>query len=112
MGSVLDGYRNALKETQKAFAEYRQSALLPEEPANELTREDFKGSKWLVIRYGVQILEVIHAAIIIAKQEGVSVSLDLASFEMVQKFRSPFLQLLESGSIDLCFANDDEATEL
>ncbi|KAL2521120.1 pfkB-like carbohydrate kinase family protein [Forsythia ovata] len=80
--------------------------------ANELTREDFKGSKWLVLRYGVQNLEVIHAAIMIAKQEGVSVSLDLASFEMVRKFRSPLVQLLESGSIDLCFANEDEATEL
>ncbi|KAL2496826.1 hypothetical protein Fot_40583 [Forsythia ovata] len=32
MGSVLDGYRKALKETQKAFADYRQSAQLPEEP--------------------------------------------------------------------------------
>ncbi|KAL2498388.1 pfkB-like carbohydrate kinase family protein [Abeliophyllum distichum] len=80
--------------------------------ANELTREDFIGSKWLVLRYGVQNLEVIHAAIMIAKQEGISVSLDLASFEMVRKFRSPLLQLLESGSIDLCFANEDEATEL
>ncbi|KAL2521073.1 pfkB-like carbohydrate kinase family protein [Forsythia ovata] len=60
--------------------------------ANELTREDFKGSKWLVLRYGVQNLQVIHAAIMFAK--------------------SPLLQLLESGSIDLCFANEDEATEL
>ncbi|CAA2985778.1 Hypothetical predicted protein [Olea europaea subsp. europaea] len=80
--------------------------------ANELTRKDFKGSKWLVLRYAVQNLEVIHAAIMIAKQEGVSVSLDLASFEMVRKFRSPLVQLLESGSIDLCFANEDEAAEL
>ncbi|KAL0290335.1 UNVERIFIED_CONTAM: hypothetical protein Sangu_2577700 [Sesamum angustifolium] len=32
MGSVLDGYRKALKETQKVFAEYRERAQLPEEP--------------------------------------------------------------------------------
>lgn len=31
---------------------------------------------------------------------------------MVRKFRLPLLQLLESGSIDLCFANEDEAAEL
>lgn len=31
---------------------------------------------------------------------------------MVRNFRSPLLQLLESGGIDLCFANEDEATEL
>ncbi|KAL2504069.1 pfkB-like carbohydrate kinase family protein [Abeliophyllum distichum] len=80
--------------------------------ANEFKREDFKGSKWLVLRYAILNLEVIHAAIEIAKQEGLSVSLDLASFEMVRKFRQPLLHLLESRSIDLCFANEDEATEL
>ncbi|CAA2966514.1 Hypothetical predicted protein [Olea europaea subsp. europaea] len=32
MGGILDGYRKALKETQRAFAEYRQRAQLPEEP--------------------------------------------------------------------------------
>ncbi|KAL2468329.1 pfkB-like carbohydrate kinase family protein [Forsythia ovata] len=80
--------------------------------ANEFKREDFKGSKWLVLRYAILNLEVIHAAIKIAKQEGLSVSLDLASFEMVRKFRLPLLHLLESGRIDLCFANEDEATEL
>ncbi|KAI3464931.1 hypothetical protein Pfo_021594 [Paulownia fortunei] len=80
--------------------------------ANDLTTADLKGSKWLVVRYAIFNIEVIQAAIKIAKQEGVSVSLDLASFEMVRKFRLPLLQLLESGSIDLCFANEDEAAEL
>uniref|UniRef100_A0A5B7A6H6 Putative pfkB-type carbohydrate kinase family protein n=1 Tax=Davidia involucrata TaxID=16924 RepID=A0A5B7A6H6_DAVIN len=80
--------------------------------AVELMREDFKGSKWLVMRYAIFNLEVIHAAIRIAKQEGLFISLDLASFEMVRKFRLPLLELLESGNIDLCFANEDEATEL
>lgn len=32
MGSLLDGYRKAVKETQKAFSEYRQQCQLPEEP--------------------------------------------------------------------------------
>lgn len=80
--------------------------------ADELTREDFKGCKWLLLRYGIFNLEVIQAAIRIAKQEGLLVSLDLASFEMVRNFREPLLQLLDSGNIDLCFANEDEATEL
>ncbi|CAL5373220.1 unnamed protein product [Camellia sinensis] len=62
--------------------------------ADELTKETFRGSKW------------------IAKQEGVYVSLDLASFEMVRDFRAPLLKLLESGDVDLCFANEDEATEV
>ncbi|GMH16197.1 hypothetical protein Nepgr_018038 [Nepenthes gracilis] len=80
--------------------------------ADELTTEDFKGSKWLILRYAVLNLLVIHAAIQIAKQEGVFVSLDLASFEMVRNFKEPLMQLLKSGDIDLCFANEDEATEL
>ncbi|KAL4338311.1 hypothetical protein AHAS_Ahas12G0197500 [Arachis hypogaea] len=45
-------------------------------------------------------------------EEGLLVSLDLASFEMVRKFKPPLMKLLESGNIDLCFANQDEATEL
>ncbi|XLU27329.1 hypothetical protein S245_063395, partial [Arachis hypogaea] len=40
------------------------------------------------------------------------VSLDLANFEMVRKFKPPLMKLLESGNIDLCFANQDEATKL
>ncbi|EPS57383.1 hypothetical protein M569_17435, partial [Genlisea aurea] len=80
--------------------------------ASDLTSADLKGSKWLVMRYAILNMDVIQTAIKLAKQEGVLVSLDLASFEMVRKFRSPLLQLLESGSIDLCFANEDEAAEL
>ncbi|XP_062021378.1 uncharacterized protein LOC133737935 [Rosa rugosa] len=79
---------------------------------DDLTRADFKGCKWLLMRYGIFNIEVIQAAIKVAKQEGLLVSLDLASFEMVRNYKSPLLQLLESGNIDLCFANEDEATEL
>ena len=32
--------------------------------------------------------------------------------QMVRNFREPLLLLLESGNIDLCFANEDEAAEL
>ncbi|KAG5068230.1 hypothetical protein JHK85_000607 [Glycine max] len=41
-------------------------------------------SKWLVLRYAILNLEVIQAAILLAKQEGLLVSLDLASFECVK----------------------------
>lgn len=36
-----------------------------------------------MMRYGIFNMEVIQAAIKFAKQEGVSVSLDLASFEVI-----------------------------
>ncbi|KAH0854425.1 hypothetical protein HID58_069250 [Brassica napus] len=71
--------------------------------ADELSKDDFTGSKWLVLRYAVLNLEVIKAAIGFAKQEGLS---------MVRNYRSELRQLLESGNIDLCFANEDEAAEL
>ncbi|KAH7566266.1 hypothetical protein JRO89_XS08G0128000 [Xanthoceras sorbifolium] len=80
--------------------------------ADELTREDFRGSKWLVVRFGMFSLGVTKAAIKIAKQEGLSVSMDLASFETVRDHRKSLVALLESGDIDLCFANEDEAREL
>ncbi|XP_068637328.1 uncharacterized protein [Aristolochia californica] len=79
---------------------------------NELSVDDFKGSKWLAMRFGFYHLDLIHMAIRLAKQEGLLVSMDLASFEMVRDFRSPLLELLEAGHIDLCFANEDEAREL
>lgn len=46
--------------------------------------------QWLVVRYAQQNLEQIIEAIRIAKQEGLSVSLDLASFEVcVHLYCSP-----------------------
>lgn len=48
--------------------------------------------QWLVLRFGMFNLEVIQAAIRIAKQEGLSVSMDLASFEVY--FLKPFRILL------------------
>jgi len=41
--------------------------------------------QWLVLRYAILNLEVIQAAILLAKQEGLLVSLDLASFEVFYK---------------------------
>ncbi|RWR82426.1 hypothetical protein CKAN_01114300 [Cinnamomum micranthum f. kanehirae] len=79
---------------------------------DELSNEDFRGSKWLAVRYSFNNLDLINAAIGFAKKEGVFVSIDLASFEMVRDFRLPLLGLLKSGNIDLCFANEDEAREL
>jgi len=42
----------------------------------------FFGGQWLLLRFGIFNVEVIQAAIKIAKQEGLFVSMDLASFEV------------------------------
>ncbi|XP_074269122.1 uncharacterized protein LOC141592388 isoform X1 [Silene latifolia] len=80
--------------------------------AEELVEDNFRGSKWLVMRFAAINLELIHAAVRIAKRDGLLVSLDLASFEMIRSNKSALVELLESGDIDLCFANEDEAMEV
>eukprot|EP00249_Psilotum_nudum_P015319 c25261_g1_i1 orf=134-1273(+) len=81
--------------------------------ADELTRQDFHGVKWVVLSaYGFYGVELVERAVELAKLEGALVSMDFSSFEVVRTFRPRLLQLLESGKIDLCFANEDEAREL
>ncbi|XP_010679760.2 uncharacterized protein LOC104895055 isoform X2 [Beta vulgaris subsp. vulgaris] len=80
--------------------------------ADELSEDNFRGSKWLVMRFAAINFELIHAAVKIAKRDGLLVSLDLASFEMVRSHKLALIELLESGDIDLCFANEDEAMEV
>lgn len=81
--------------------------------AKELTKEDFRGAKWVVLNgYGFYGEELLESAVDLCKQEGVKVSMDLASFEVVRNFRPRLMGLLESGKVDLVFANEDEAGEL
>eukprot|EP01018_Ginkgo_biloba_P010761 Gb_41175 [translate_table: standard] len=48
----------------------------------------YLGSEWVVLNgYGFYGLELVENAIRLAKQEGAFVSMDLASFEVVQNFR-------------------------
>ncbi|XP_057873164.2 uncharacterized protein LOC131079271 isoform X2 [Cryptomeria japonica] len=80
---------------------------------NELNADDFRGSKWVVLNgYGFYGQELVEKSVCLAKQAGAFVSMDLASFEVVRNFRPQLLDLLKSGQIDLCFANEDEAREL
>lgn len=47
-----------------------------------------------------------------AKRQGALVSIDLASFELVRNCKESFLELLRSGTLDLLFANEEEAATL
>ena len=81
--------------------------------AEELSREDFKGAKWLVLNgYGFYGTDLLEKAVELCSLEGVKVSMDLASFEVVRNFRPQLMKLLESRKVDLVFANEDEAREL
>ena len=50
---------------------------------------------------------LVRRAVEMAKEHGCSVSLDLASFEVVRRFRNELEEILEC--IDIVFANEDEA---
>ena len=81
--------------------------------AEELSREDFKGAKWLVLNgYGFYGTDLLEKAVELCNLEGVKVSMDLASIEVVRNFRPQLMKLLESRKVDLVFANEDEAREL
>ncbi|KAG0557229.1 hypothetical protein KC19_11G111900 [Ceratodon purpureus] len=81
--------------------------------AEELTKEDFRGAKWVVLNgYGFYGENLLENAVDLCQKVGVKVSMDLASFEVVRNFRPTLMRLLESGKVDLVFANEDEAREL
>ncbi len=74
-----------------------------------LTPELFKGYDIFHIEgYLVQNHELIRKAVHIAKYEGLKVSLDLASYNVVDE-NWEFLQTLVRDYVDILFANEEEA---
>ena len=75
--------------------------------ADDLSVEDFKGAKWLLLSgyccYGENLLQ---RAVEVATQAGVKVALDLASFEIVQSFKPELRRILEGRQVHCCFCNE------
>lgn len=77
--------------------------------AEHLTPELFKGYDIFHIEgYLVQNHDLIRKAVHIAKYEGLKVSLDLASYNVVEE-NLEFLQTLVRDYVDILFANEEEA---
>lgn len=77
--------------------------------AEELTLEVFKGYAYLFIEgYLVQDHEMILRAIELAKEAGLQVCLDMASYNIVANDLD-FFSLLISKYVDIVFANEEEA---
>ncbi len=77
--------------------------------AEEITPSLFDGSDCLYLEgYLVQNHELISAAARVARQCGLKVAMDLASFNIVEENRD-FLRGLVSGGVDIVFANEAEA---
>ena len=76
---------------------------------DDLTIENFKGFDVLHIEgYLVQNNDLIEKAVKLAKQAGLMVSLDMASFNVVEAILE-FLKRIAADYTDILFANEEEA---
>lgn len=98
------------KDGERTFGTYLGAAALLN--ANELRKEDFEGYSYFYIEgYLVQSYDLIKQAIILAKDAGAKVVLDLASYNVVEASRDFLLEIIPPY-VDIVFANKEEAKSL
>ncbi len=94
-------------DSERTFATYLGAAI--ELNTGELKENIFTGYKLLHIEgYMVQNSQLIEKALEIARTNGMLVSLDLASYNVVEANRK-FLSGIIPKYVDILFANEDEA---
>jgi len=94
-------------DSERTFAVYLGSAV--ELVANDIKQEYFSGYNYFHIEgYLLQNHELMLKATSEAKKAGLKVSLDLASFNVVEKNRD-FLHDFVNKYVDIVFANEEEA---
>lgn len=95
------------KDSERTFGTYLGSAI--EMVPEEITPEMFDGYNYFHIEgYLVQNQALIRKAMQLAHQKGVKVSLDLASYNVVEANRD-FLKEVIEKYVDIVFANEEEA---
>ncbi|MDO9614409.1 MAG: adenosine kinase [Bacteroidota bacterium] len=106
------GHATALisNDSERTFGTYLGAAL--ELTAEEMTHEIFQDYGILHIEgYLVQNHALIEAAVKLAKANGLLVSIDMASFNIVEA-NIDFLHRIIREYVDIVFANEEEATSL
>ena len=94
-------------DTERTFATYLGAAATLSE--HDIKAEIFEGYDIFHIEgYMVQNHALMERAIALAKQKGLKISLDLASYNIVMEDREFIEQLLRQG-VDIVFANEEEA---
>lgn len=94
-------------DSERTFATYLGASV--ELSDVDLKPEDFSGYDYLHIEgYLVQNHALIETALKYAKQAGLKVSLDLASYNVVEE-NLAFLQDMSKKYVDILFANEEEA---
>lgn len=95
------------KDGERTFATHLGAAYRME--ASDLTPEMFKGYTYLYVEgYLVQNHDLIMRAMQLAKDAGLQVCLDLASYNIVAEDLD-FFKLLVNRYVDIVFANEEEA---
>ena len=94
-------------DSERTFATFLGAAV--ELEAADLSPELFRGYDYFHIEgYMVQNQELVAAALRLAKEAGLEVSLDLASHNIVRE-NLAFLQEMVGRYVDIVFANEDES---
>jgi len=92
---------------ERTFADYMGATL--ELGPDDLTLEQFQGYDYFHIEgYLVQNQELISKAARLAKQAGCTISIDMASYNVVESNDAFFHNLIENY-VDIVFANETEA---
>lgn len=95
------------RDGERTFATHLGAAYRME--ASDLTPEMFKGYTYLYVEgYLVQNHDLIMRAMQLAKDAGLQVCLDLASYNIVAEDLD-FFKLLVNRYVDIVFANEEEA---
>ncbi len=95
------------KDSERTFGTYLGAAI--EMVPEELTPEMFDGFKYFHIEgYLVQNHDLIRKAMQLAHDKGVKISLDLASYNVVEANREFLMEMIEKY-VDIVFANEEEA---
>lgn len=98
------------KDGERTFGTYLGTAA--KLSATDLQAKDFEGYKYFYVEgYLVQSHELIRKAIILAKEAGAKVILDLASYNIVEENRDFLLEIIPKYA-DIVFANEEEARSL
>lgn len=94
-------------DSERTFATYLGAAV--ELSADDLTDELYRGYDYFHIEgYLVQNHALIEQAVKLAKKNGLKVSLDMASYNVVED-NLEFLKTIVAEYVDIVFANEEEA---
>jgi len=98
------------KNGERTFGTYLGTAA--NLTSGDLKAEDFKGYEYLYIEgYLVQNIDLVRTAISLAKEAGLKIIFDLASYNIVEENRDFLLEIIPQ-SVDILFANEEEAKAL